>query len=56
MIRCARAFTWADNLLDRADAEGMNNADADKIDVKRKADWDRTKGNVWIAGSSPHRV
>jgi hypothetical protein len=46
ITRCARNFTCAESLFDNAVAEGMNNADADRIDVKRKADWDRTKAAV----------
>lgn len=44
------------SLLDKAAAEGLNRAAAASIDVKRKADCERTKDAVCTVGSRPHLV
>jgi hypothetical protein len=45
-----------DNLLHKAAADGINNAAVAMIEVKRKADCERTNSTVWTDGSRPHLV
>ena len=56
MIRFTRFRQWFDNLLERAAAEGMNNAAAATMEVKRNADLDRVNDELYSIGSKPHRV
>ncbi len=56
MIRLTKFRQWLDSLLDKAAAEGMNKAEAATIEVKRNADLERVKAEVYSAGSRPQRV
>lgn len=52
----ARFLQCLESLFDKAAADGRKRAAADRIDVNKKADSERTNDTVWITGSSPHRV
>jgi hypothetical protein len=46
MTLCAKVVTWLDSRFDKAEAVGMNKADAARMEVKRKADLERVKSIV----------
>lgn len=56
ITRCAKFLQCAESLFDSAAVDGRKRADAAKIEVKRKAERDRTKATVCTFGSRPHLV